>query len=112
MTAYLASALWFVAGAAVAGGLLAALARRRPHLGALLSTALALVGLTAVFDSLMIAAGLFRYAPEHLLGIEVGLAPLEDFSYPIAGVLLLPALWTALCARRRGGDRTDEEAPA
>ncbi len=49
--------------------------------------------LTAVFDNLMIGAELFHYAPEHLLGIKVGLAPLEDFAYPLAGAVLLPALW-------------------
>jgi hypothetical protein len=26
----------------------------------------------------------------------VGLAPLEDFSYPVAAVLLLPGLWILL----------------
>ena len=60
-----------------------------------------LVVLTAVFDSLMIAAGLFSYADEHLAGPAIGLAPIEDFAYPLAGALLLPALWTALRARRR-----------
>ncbi len=63
-------------------------------------TAIALVVLTAVFDSLMIAAELFHYSPEHLLGLHIGLAPIEDFSYPIAGAFLLPALWVAFA---RGG---------
>jgi lycopene cyclase domain-containing protein len=52
--------------------------------------------LTAVFDNLMIAAGLFTYAPEMISGAMVGLAPLEDFAYPVAAVLLLPAMWTLL----------------
>lgn len=52
--------------------------------------------LTAVFDNLMIAAGLFTYAPEMISGAMVGLAPLEDFAYPVAAVLLLPALWILL----------------
>lgn len=67
---------------------------------AILLTAAVLVGLTAIFDNIMIGAGLFHYAPEHLSGLHLGLAPLEDFAYPIAGALLLPALWVAL---ERGG---------
>ena len=55
--------------------------------------------LTAVFDNLMIAAGLFTYAPEMISGVMVGLAPLEDFAYPVAAVLLLPGLWILLGRR-------------
>ena len=42
----------------------------------------------------------------------VGLAPIEDFAYPLAGVLLLPALWTALRGRRSRtrAARTEEQA--
>ncbi|MFC5339074.1 prenyltransferase [Leucobacter denitrificans] len=69
---------------------------------AIVVTILVLVALTAVFDSLMIAADLFHYAPEHLVGVSIGLAPIEDFSYPLAGALLLPALWAAF---ERGGDK-------
>lgn len=59
-----------------------------------LSFALAvLVILTAVFDNVMIASGLFDYGEQALLGIRVGLAPLEDFSYPVSVVLFGPALW-------------------
>ena len=52
--------------------------------------------LTAIFDNLMIAAGLFTYAPDMISGALVGLAPLEDFAYPVAAVLLLPGLWILL----------------
>jgi lycopene cyclase domain-containing protein len=57
---------------------------------------LALFVLTAIFDNLMIATGLMVYEPEHLAGILFGSAPLEDFAYPLAGLLLLPALWLLL----------------
>jgi lycopene cyclase domain-containing protein len=79
---------------------------RSHYFAAIAITAALLVALTAVFDNFMIAAELFHYAPEWLLGVMVGLAPIEDFSYPIAGALLLPALWVAL---ERGSDqrRTD-----
>lgn len=52
-----------------------------------------LFALTAVFDNVMIAAGLFDYGREQRLGILLGLAPIEDFAYPLGAVLLLPALW-------------------
>lgn len=59
----------------------------------LLMAAAVLLVLTAIFDSVMIAVGLFSYAEEKILGLRIGLAPLEDFSYPVAAVILLPALW-------------------
>jgi len=71
----------------------------RWRLGVVL-VALALAVLTAVFDSVMIAADLFRYDESTLSGARVGLAPLEDFAWPLAAALLLPALWEALGRRR------------
>lgn len=56
-------------------------------------TAVALVILTAIFDNIMIAAGFMVYSDSHVTGLSIGLAPLEDFSYPLAGLILLPALW-------------------
>lgn len=61
-----------------------------PALGVAL---LALVILTAIFDNVMIGSGLFDYAEKSLLGVRVGLAPLEDFSYPVSVVFFAPALW-------------------
>jgi len=80
---------------------------RRPHfgrrMGASAIAAVILLALTAVFDNVMIAAGLFTYPAEHLSGLRIGLAPLEDFSYPLAAAFLVPAVWTLLSGR--------EEAP-
>ncbi|PJI94185.1 lycopene cyclase domain-containing protein [Luteimicrobium subarcticum] len=56
-------------------------------------TALALMVLTVVFDSLMIGAGLFRYRDGSLVGVTLWRAPVEDLSYPLAAALLLPAVW-------------------
>lgn len=53
----------------------------------------ALVVLTIIFDNLMIASGLFAYADERITGIRIGLAPVEDLSYPIALAILLPGVW-------------------
>lgn len=59
-------------------------------------TALVLVGLTLVFDNLMIAVDLFSYPPEHLSGLKLGLAPVEDFAYPLCAAFLVPAVHTLL----------------
>jgi lycopene cyclase domain-containing protein len=64
-------------------------------------TALALVVLTAVFDSLMIAADLFRFDESALSGIHVGLAPLEDFAWPLAAVAVVPSVVLLLSPRPR-----------
>ena len=63
------------------------------------ATVAALLALTIVFDSLMIAADLFRYAEEDLLGVRLLLTPLEDLAWPLAAGLLLPALRVALAPR-------------
>ena len=68
--------------------------------------ALALLALTAVFDNLMIAVGLVAYDPRHLSGAFVGIAPIEDFAYAVAAVVLLPSLWVLL--GRRAGDARKE----
>ncbi|GAB3569223.1 hypothetical protein GCM10027405_32060 [Arthrobacter alkaliphilus] len=54
--------------------------------------------LTAGFDNLMIAAGLFAYSAEHTSGWRIGLAPVEDFAYVLGAAVLLPALWMLLTA--------------
>jgi len=81
---------------------------RRLRSGPLLWTALILVLLTAVFDTVMIAVGLYTFAPGRILGLRVGGAPIEDFAYPLAAVAAMPALWTALGARSGPGDRAPE----
>jgi lycopene cyclase domain-containing protein len=60
-----------------------------------------LVALTAVFDNIMIAAGLFTYPAEQISGVRIGLAPIEDFSYAVCAAFLIPALFTLLPAPHR-----------
>jgi len=73
---------------------------RRPRFGRRMAasgvTAVVLVVLTAIFDNLMIAADLFTYPEEHLSGIRIGLAPIEDFSYSVCAAFLVPAVHTLL----------------
>jgi len=71
---------------------------RRPRFGRRMLwsavTALVLIALTAVFDNVMIAVGLFTYPEQHLSGIRVGLAPIEDFAYPLCAAFFVPAVAT------------------
>lgn len=67
------------------------------------ATIVVLLVLTIVFDSLMIAADLFRFDEEQLTGLRVGLAPVEDLMWPVAAGLLLPSM-AALLDRACGGD--------
>ena len=95
------------AGFLLAAGAIALVMRRRdrmPSAASLLVAVAALLLLTAVFDNLMIAVGLFDYSSAHISGIRIGEAPLEDFAYPLAAVILLPALWSRL-RRERADDR-------
>lgn len=80
---------------------------RRPAFGRRMAlssiTAGVLLFLTAIFDNLMIAAELFTYPEEHLSGLRIGLAPLEDFSYALCAAFLVPAVHELL--RRRSTER-------
>lgn len=96
MTPYPVLALALVAVAVVVRVVLGVRARRAGHPIPLAPTVIALVvllALTILFDNLMIAAGLMRYAPDAMSGLLIGLVPLEDLSYPVATAILLPALW-------------------
>lgn len=73
----------------------------RTVIAAVVSTIAVLMVLTAIFDNVMIASGLFDYAGHTLSGLRVGLAPVEDFAYPIAAGLLLPGLWLLFTGGRR-----------
>lgn len=85
------------------------LTARRPGFGRRMAasgiSAGVLVALTAVFDNIMIAAGLFTYPTEQISGVRIGLAPIEDFSYALCAAFLVPAVFTLLPApgRTRGG---------
>lgn len=106
---YAVLAVVFTVSAVVLAVVFGLLARRGPHPIAVGATAAVLLALTAVFDTVMIGVGFFGYADAQLVGLRVGLAPIEDFAYPIAGAVLLPALWVLLRARRARA--TGSEAP-
>ena len=87
--------------AAVAAVVLAAvLSRRSPRWRSVGVVLLVVLLMTAVFDNVMISVGLVGYDESKISGAFVGVAPLEDFAYAIAAVVLLPCLWTLLEKRR------------
>lgn len=61
---------------------------------------LALLVLTAIFDSLIITTGIVAYDADKLLGLTIGAAPIEDFFYTILVAIMIPALWKKLESRR------------
>ena len=56
-------------------------------------TLLILTVCTAVFDSLIIAAGIVDYDTTKILGMYIGTAPIEDFMYALLAAVIVPALW-------------------
>jgi lycopene cyclase domain-containing protein len=96
----------FLAGSAAL--LVVAAVLRRPDRAwwrATAATAIAMLGLTAVFDNVMIGADLFRFDDGQLSGVMVGLAPIEDFAWPLAAVTALPALLLLIAGPRRRDER-------
>jgi lycopene cyclase domain-containing protein len=73
--------------------LLAIIFRRRLGLRVTFWTLAVMVLLTAVFDNLIIAAGLVAYDSTQIHGFKIGLAPIEDFAYTIFAVVVVPLLW-------------------
>lgn len=87
----------FLAVAALAG-ILAARRLSWPVIGV---TAAVLLVMTAIFDNVMIGAGLVAYEPSLISGAFLGIAPVEDFAYALAAIIALPSLWVLLERRPR-----------
>lgn len=99
MTYWALNAIFLAVVAAVA--VAAVLSGRGPR-WASIGLVLAIVLLmTAVFDNVMIGVGLVGYSTERISGAFVGLAPLEDFAYAVAAVVLLPSIWALTGGARR-----------
>ena len=52
--------------------------------------------MTAIFDNVIIGLGIVKYHESAILGLRVGLAPIEDFGYTVATVFLITTLWSKL----------------
>jgi len=86
-------------GVVVLVAIAAILARRAPGWRAAALTAIPLLILTAVFDNVLVSTGIVGYDPALISGAKIGVAPLEDFAYAIAALVLLPSLWSLLGSR-------------
>ena len=100
MTYWALNAIFLAIVAAVA--VLAIALRRPPRWRSLLLALAVVLAMTAVFDNVMIGVGLVGYNASLISGVFVGIAPLEDFAYALAAVVLLTSLWTLLPARKPG----------
>ncbi|MEN9753411.1 MAG: hypothetical protein RL670_1102 [Actinomycetota bacterium] len=89
---YLAINIPFVAFALVAMLLLTP----RNRWAGQLVTLIPMLLLTAIFDNLIIGSGIVAYDTAKISGWMIGIAPIEDFFYTVAAVLLIPAVWTYL----------------
>ena len=108
-TPFLLVAAGFTAwGALRAGG--PGLPGRRRFWGVWGGTTAVLLVLTAVFDNLMIASGLFTYSDENISGIRLGLMPVEDFTYSLAAAWILVPL--TVVGPGRAGPAGGRERPA
>jgi lycopene cyclase domain-containing protein len=92
MTYWLLNLLFLTVVAVVA--LAAMLSKREPRWRAVAITLVGVLIMTAIFDNIMISVGLVGYSEAKITGVFVGVAPIEDFAYAVAAVLLLPAIWT------------------
>lgn len=77
----------------------AVLARRAPRWRAVGLTAIGVLVLTAVFDNVLVVAGIVGYGAALVSGVVVGAAPIEDFAYAVAAIAMLPAAWSLLGGR-------------
>jgi lycopene cyclase domain-containing protein len=77
-------------------GLVALLFRKRLNLRALRLAALLTLFMTLIFDNLIILAGIVGYDELLISGIKLGVAPIEDFSYTLVGLVLIPLTWELL----------------
>ena len=98
MTYWALNAIFLAVVAAVA--IAAVLTKRPPRWAAVGITLGVVLVMTAVFDNIMIGVGLVGYNETLISGAFVGIAPLEDFAYAVAAVILLPSLWSLLPKRR------------
>lgn len=65
----------------------------------LIQTAAVMLLLTLIFDNVIIATSIVDYDPDKLLGIRLGVAPIEDFAYTLVAIVLVPSLFNWLRAK-------------
>ncbi len=100
MTYLLLNAVFLVMPVGLGVAALVLLVRRkagRRGFAAAIALALAIVLLlTAVFDNVLVGLGIVGYDEARILGLRIGVAPVEDFAYTVAAGIGLPSLWVLL----------------
>jgi lycopene cyclase domain-containing protein len=91
----------FFLGAVAVVAILSLVLRRGPRWASVLLGGAILLIFTAVFDNVMIGIGLVGYDQHLISGVFIGRAPIEDFAYTVAAIVLLPSLWSLLTPRSR-----------
>ena len=98
MTYWLMNAPFLVIAGVVAA--VAVLRGVRPAAVPWLVAFVVMMTLTAIFDNAIIGFGLVDYNDALISGIRLGFAPLEDFAYTLAALLIIPALWHLLAPKK------------
>jgi lycopene cyclase domain-containing protein len=91
----------FFLGAVAIIAMAALVSHRAPRWLAVLIAVGILLVFTAIFDNVLIGLGFVGYNRALISGMFIGRAPLEDFAYTVAAVVLLPSLWTLLDRKPR-----------
>jgi lycopene cyclase domain-containing protein len=91
----------FFLGAVAIVAIATLVSRRAPRWLAVLIAAGVLLIFTVIFDNVLIGLGFVGYNRALISGVFIGRAPIEDFAYTIAAVVLLPSLWTLLTRKPR-----------
>lgn len=91
-------------------GVAAVLARRSPNWRAVGLASILLMALTAIFDNVIIGTGIVDYDDALISGLRIGVAPIEDFAYTVAALVLLPAVWELLPRRAREASAETQHA--
>ena len=86
-------------GVAVVVAIVAIIVRRPPRWWAVLGSFVVLIALSVIFDNVMIGIRLVGYNRSLISGVFIGRAPIEDFAYTAAAVLLLPSIWALVGGR-------------
>lgn len=60
-----------------------------------------LIVMTAIFDSIIVGLSIVEYNQEKILGLSVGLAPIEDFFYAILAAIIVPVIWNRLNVKKQ-----------
>jgi lycopene cyclase domain-containing protein len=60
---------------------------------ALIPASIFMIGMTLVFDNLIIGSGIVDYDFDKTAGIRLFFAPIEDFAYTLVALILVPSLF-------------------